>query len=30
VVIGLERIKMEEEKMKAIINWPVSKLVKKI
>jgi len=30
VVIGLERIKMEEEKVKAIINWPVSKLVKKI
>ena len=30
MVIGLERIKMEEEKVKAIINWPVSKLVKKI
>jgi len=30
VIIGLERIKVEEEKMKAIINWPVSKLVKKI
>jgi len=30
VVIKPEGIKMEEEKVKAILNWPVSKLVKEI
>jgi len=29
VVIGHKRIKMEEEKVKTVINWLVSKLVKK-
>jgi len=29
VVIGHKRIKMEEEKVKIVINWLVSKLVKK-
>jgi len=27
VVIGLEEIKMEKEKVKAVLNWPVSKSV---
>ena len=30
VVIRLEEIKMEEEKVKAVLDWPVSKLVKKV
>ena len=30
VVIGLERIKMEEEKVKDILNWPTPKEVKDI
>ena len=30
VVLGLERIKMEEVKMKAVLDWLVSKLVKNI
>jgi len=30
VVIGKERIKMEEEKIKVVLNWPVPKLVKNI
>jgi len=30
VVIGHKRIKMEEEKVKTVINWLVSKLVKKL
>jgi len=30
VVIGLEGIKMEEEKVKAVLDWPVSKTVKDI
>ena len=29
VVIGHKRIKMKEEKVKIVINWLVSKLVKK-
>ena len=27
VVIGLEGIKMEEDKMKEMIDWPISKCV---
>jgi len=30
VVIGLEGIKMEEEKVKAVLEWPASKEVKNI
>ena len=30
VVIGPERIKMEEEKVKAVLNWPVPKSVKNV
>jgi len=30
VVIRLEGIKIEEEKVKAVLDWPVSKLVKKL
>ena len=30
IVIGLERIEIEEEKMKSILNWPISKGVKDI
>ena len=30
VVLGLERIKMEEVKMKAVLDWLVSKSVKNI
>ena len=30
VVIGLERIKMEEEKIKRVLNWPTLKEVKNI
>ena len=30
VVIGLEGIKMEEEKVKVVLNWPVPKSVKNI
>ena len=30
VVIGPERIKMEEVKVKAVLDWPVSKSVKNI
>ena len=30
VVIGLEKIKMEEEKMKGVLDWPTSKRVKNI
>jgi len=30
VVIGLEGIKMEKEKVKAVLDWPVSKTVKDI
>ena len=30
VVIGLERIKIEEEKMKDILDWPTLKRVKNI
>ena len=30
VVIGLEGIKMKEEKVKLVLDWPVSKLVKNI
>ena len=30
VVIRLERIKIEEEKVKAVLDWSFSKLVKKI
>jgi len=29
-VIGSEGIKMEKEKMKAVLDWPVSKSVKEI
>jgi len=29
-VIGPEEIKIEEEKVKAVLNWPVSKSVKDI
>jgi len=30
VVIEPDRIKIEKEKVKVVLNWPVSKLVKKI
>ena len=30
MVIGPERIKMEEVKVKAVLDWPVSKSVKNI
>ena len=30
VVIGLEKIKMEEEKMKEVLDWLISKRVKNI
>ena len=30
VVIGLERIKMKEEKVKDVLNWPTPKYVKDI
>jgi len=30
VVIGLERIKMEEDKVKAVLDWPTPKEVKDI
>ena len=30
VVIGLEKIKIEEEKMKEVLDWPTSKRVKDI
>jgi len=30
VVIGLEGIKIEEVKVKAVLDWPVPKLVKNI
>ena len=30
VVIGLERIKMEEEKVKSVLEWPTSKYVKDV
>ena len=30
VVIGPERIKMKKEKVKAVLNWPVSKSVKDV
>ena len=30
VVIGLEGIKIKEEKVKLVLDWPVSKLVKNI
>jgi len=30
VVIGRDRIKIEEEKVKAVLEWPISKLVKNI
>jgi len=30
VVIRLEGIKMKEEKVKVVLNWPVSKLVKEV
>ena len=30
VVIGLEGIKMEEEKVKGILNWPTPKEVKDV
>ena len=30
VVIGLEEIKMEEEKMKGVLDWPTSKCVKDV
>ena len=30
VVIKPEEIKMKEEKVKAMLNWPVSKLVKEV
>jgi len=30
VVIGLEEIKMEEEKVKGILDWPIPKYVKDI
>ena len=28
VVIGLEEIKMEEEKLKKVLDWPIPKCVK--
>jgi len=30
MIIGLKRIKMEKEKMKAMLDWLVSKLVREI
>jgi len=30
VVIGLEGIKMEETKVKVVLNWPVPKTVKEV
>jgi len=30
IVLGLEGIKMEEAKVKVVLDWPVSKLVKNI
>ena len=30
VVIGLEEIKMEEEKVKGVLEWPMSKYVKDV
>ena len=30
VVIGLERIKMEEEKIKGVMEWPTPKYVKDV
>ena len=30
IVIGLERIKMEEEKVKSILDWPTLKEIKNI
>jgi len=30
VVIGLDRIKMEEEKVKGVLNWPTLKYVKDV
>jgi len=30
VVIGPDKIKMEEEKVKAVLDWPVPKLIKDI
>ena len=30
VVIGLERIKMEEEKVKDVLDWPILKEVKDV
>jgi len=30
VIIGPEGIKIEEEKMKVVLDWPVSKLVKEV
>ena len=30
VVIGLEEIKMEKEKMKGVLNWPIPKYVKDV
>jgi len=28
VVIGLDRIKMEEKKVKGVLDWPIPKCVK--
>ena len=30
VIIGLERIKMEEDKVKGVLDWPTSKCVKDV
>ena len=30
VVIGLEQIKMEEEKVKSVLDWPMPKYIKNI
>ena len=30
VVIGLEEIKIKKEKVKVVLDWPVSKSVKKV
>jgi len=30
VVIGPEEVKMEKEKIKAVLDWPVPKLVKNV
>ena len=30
VVIGLEEIKMEKEKVKGVLNWPIPKYVKDV